>query len=122
MKRELVFAYPSPIYDDFSVYKESVREDLDLYHVSMEGYIYYNSLQDGIDYLKEIRDFYFQSIKYNVIDDEDCDESIKYRSYDIEIIEDENGIMMFVSAPVLYSEQAVCSWLNGVISQLEIIE
>jgi hypothetical protein len=44
-----IFMFPSAAWDDFSVYEEQVEDSLCFYYVSVEGYIYYPTLQTVLD-------------------------------------------------------------------------
>lgn len=125
MDKKPIFMFPTTLWDDFSIYKEKVKDNLYFYHVSMEGYIFYQTLQDGIDYLIEIKNAYYDFLKMNkYIDktDKEYEKHIVYKTYDIEIYKDNNGVMIFLSAPIFIDMFDIYRWLDGVIKQLQTIK
>lgn len=122
---ELIYAYPTAICDDFVVFREPLSERTALYHVGMEGYIFYRTLQDAIKYLEEIKENYrkWLAANKNTVTEREPDDDEVYRSYDVEVCENEGmGITVFISSAPLLSLTAVYHWLDGVIAQLKTIK
>lgn len=113
--------------DDLSVWGDETNiESMPYkYNISIEGLIWYNTLNDGIDYyktlLKEYEEFIINNVKLTDEDVEDVEykNDIIYRSYDIDISQDENGYVIYVQAPVFYNLNDTYLWFKGVVNQLE---
>lgn len=114
---EVIFKYGEN--DDFEVLKKvdffKTGEQISLYMVSVEGFIYFESMKDLISYYKEFLNEYKKRFDVVPVDDSDC----IYRSYDIEIIRDVGHYAAYISCPMLYSEEECYLWMEGVINQLE---
>ena len=114
--------------DDFEVWDEedlSSRNFPHEYHVDVEGYIWYKNLHDGVEYFELMKNAYLEFLKENYKDlnlNLKTDSTTKYRSYDIEINQDENGWTIYVSAPIFYSLENTYYYINGVVNQLKQIE
>lgn len=114
--------------DDFEVWDEedlSSRNFSHKYHVSIEGFIWYPTLYDGIEYYKEIRSKYLEFLKehYPNLDfEEDKNSELVYRSYDMEINKNGHGWTIYVSAPTFYELKDTYIWFNGVVEQLNKIK
>lgn len=117
-----LFCYPSPIWDHILVYSEQIDKHT-FYNISIEGCIYYDSLEDGIVYLKKLKDKYYEWLLANNYDpsksktNRDC----LYKTYDISIYKDDAGIQIMLSAPKFLDILETYEWLKGVINQLETI-
>lgn len=114
--------------DDFEVWDEEDSDSRNFphkYHVGIEGYIWYNTLQDGISYYETMKNAYLEFLKDNYKDlnlELDTESTTKYRSYDIEINQDENGWTIYVSAPIFYNLENTSHYINGIVNQLKQIE
>lgn len=115
--------------EDIEIIKESTNiKGLPFrYYIGIEGFIWYPSLQEGINYYKKIKDKYLEFLKENYkeldLKTKNISESdLVYRSYDIEINKDEHGWTIYVSAPTFYELKDTYVWLNGVIEQLDNIK
>lgn len=114
---EVIFKYGES--DDFEVLKKveyyNSGEQISLYTVAIEQYIYFERMKDLVSYYKEFLNAYKMRFDVVPIDYSDC----IYRSYDIEIIRDVGHYAAYVSCPMLYSEEECYLWMEGVINQLE---
>jgi len=123
---ELIFAYPSATQNDIAIYKEK-RDTFDLYYLSIEGYIFHETLQDGINYLEHLKN----KFKEEIFTDKEINTQIKnnskkimYKNYNIEIVYDdfEKDIMIFLYPPIFINLLETYIWLDGAIEQLKTIE
>jgi hypothetical protein len=125
---EVLFEYPNSFNDDISVWKDD-RYNMENYHIGIEGYIGYDNLQDGIDYLCKLKEKYFDWLKQNY-DISELNNNIKndmvYKSYDIEIFNHSNEeykiLFIFLSAPTFYNIYDTYKWFDGVVNQLKNIK
>ena len=117
-----LFIYGCDIWEeDFEVWEEENG-----YSCSIEGLIYYDSLDKAIGYYEEMRSAFLQWLTRNelYLDEEIFVEDLKedeytYRTYDIEINKNDIGIAVFTNCPVYSTIKEVYKWLVGVINQLE---
>jgi hypothetical protein len=111
--------------DDFEVWDEedlASRNFPHTYHVSVEGFIWYNTLQDGINYYESMRDSYLNFLieNYKELNLETKNDSTrKYKSYDIEICNDENGWTIYVYTSPFHDLENTYYFIDGVVKQLK---
>lgn len=114
---EVIFKYGEN--DDFEVLKKvdffGNGNQISLYMISVEGFIYFESMKDLISYYKEFLNEYKKRFDVIPVDNNDY----IYKTYDIEIIRDVGHYAAYVSCPMLYSEEECYLWMEGVINQLE---
>lgn len=114
---EVIFKYGEN--DDFEVLKKvdffGNGNQISLYMISVEGFIYFESMKDLISYYKEFLNEYKKRFDVIPVDNNDY----IYKTYDIEIIKDVGHYAAYVSCPMLYSEEECYLWMEGVINQLE---
>lgn len=95
------------------------------YHLSIEGFLFYQTLEDGIRYYNELLEEFETFIVDNIeITNEDIEDT-KYlewgkykRLYGVDIRNTENGWTIDVEAPVFYSLNNTYLWLKGLVNQL----
>jgi hypothetical protein len=117
---ETLFKYPKTL-EDIEVWKN--YDSYKPYHIDIEGLIWYETLQNGIDYLTTLKDEYFKWLKSNHNDEivEEVNDII-YKSYDIEIFKDKIGYCIFLNAPSFDKLYDTYLWFDGVIKQLNKIK
>lgn len=115
---------------DLSVWAEkTVIETLPYkYHLSVEGFIYYKTLEDGVKYynklLLEFENFIVNNFEVTDEDIEDAEyiEWGKYkRLYGVAINHTKNGWTIDVESPTFYSLNDTYLWFKGFINQLNTI-
>ena len=128
VKRDIniLWQYPSSSFEDICVWEEKIDNTFIYYNVSIEGYIFYETIEDGINYIKEMKNNYLLWLKKNYDIDELIKDSNKhnkscYISYDIEIIKDElpQPYSIYLNAPTFFNLYDIYLWLDGVINQLK---
>lgn len=98
-----------------------------MYHLSIEGYIFYSTLSIGIDYLEHLKnkfkENFFTNEEINTQSKNDS-KKIIYKSYNIEVTYDnfEEDFMIFLDPPIFLNLLDAYSWLDGAIEQLKTIK
>lgn len=95
------------------------------YRLSTEGFLYYQTLEDGVNYYNELLLEFENFIVNNTeITDEDI-ENVKYikcgnykRLYGVDIKNTENGWTIDVEPPTFYSLNNTYLWFKGLVNQL----
>lgn len=95
------------------------------YHLSTEGFLFYETLEDGVKYYNELLKEFEEFIVANVeLIDEDIEDG-KYsewgkykRLYGVDIKHTENGWTIDIEAPTFYSLNNAYLWFKGLVNQL----
>ena len=118
-----LFTYGCDIWEeDFEVWEEENG-----YSCSIEGLIYYDSLDKAIGYYEQMRTAFliFLMNKGVKIEDITLDNSYIYKTYVIEIFQGNlslTDVEIFTNCPTYRTIEEVYLWLVGVINQLEDIK
>ena len=95
------------------------------YHLSTEGFLFYETLEDGVKYYNELLKEFEEFIVANVeLIDEDIEDG-KYsewgkykRLYGVDIKHTENGWTIDIEAPTFYSLNNAYLWFKRLVNQL----
>lgn len=97
-----------------------------IYHIEIEGFIGYKTLNEGIEYYEELCNALKAFLKKNAIPSKKANNKVIYHSRDVEVHDDKDNdcIWIYVSEPSMgfNSLYDTYSWLSDIIEQLKTIK
>lgn len=116
-----IFSYPNYL-SDINVWCEE-NEESTTYHIGVEELICYRTLEEGIDYIKGLKEIYYEWLKGNsyIQDVENRNKSLNTLS-NIKINKESCGYTIKLNAPSFSELFDTYVWLDGVVKQLESIK